>query len=45
MLKEYSTMKAALMLLICNAYLDDNCHMSEGQIKSMLYDLIDMMEE
>ena len=45
MLKEYTTMQSALMLVICNAYLDDDCRMNEGQIKSMLYDLMDMMEE
>ena len=45
MIKEYTTMQAALMLVICNAYLDDDCRMNEGQIKSMLYDLMDMMEE
>ena len=45
MLKENTTMQAALMLVICNAYLDDDCRMSEGQIKSMLYDLMDIIEE
>jgi len=44
MLKEYTTMQAALMLVICNAYLDEESRMSEGEIKTMLFDLMDMIE-
>ena len=44
MMKEYITSQAALMMVICNYLLDENSRMSEGEIKTMLLDLMDMIE-
>lgn len=45
MFNEYLASQAALVIIICNSYLDDECKMSEGEIKNMVYDLVDMIEE
>lgn len=44
MIREYVTSQAALMMVICNYLLDENSRMSEGEIKTMLFDLMDMIE-
>lgn len=43
-MKDYIASQAALMLVICNDYLDDDCRLSEGEIKDKIYDLIDMIQ-
>ena len=44
MFREYVTSQAALMMVICNYMLDEESRMSEGEIKTMLFDLMDMIE-
>lgn len=44
MFREYVASQAALMMVICNYMLDEESRMSEGEIKTMLFDLMDMIE-
>lgn len=44
MSEEYITAQVALMAVICNYLLDENNRMGEGEIKAMLFDLMDMIE-
>lgn len=43
-MKDYIAAQAALMLVICNDYLDDESALTEGEIKEKVYDLIDMIQ-
>lgn len=44
-MKDYIASQAALMLVICNDYLDDDCRLSEGEIKDKVYDLMDIIQQ
>lgn len=43
-MKDYIAAQAALMLVICNEYLDDDCKLSEGEIKDRVYDIMDIIQ-
>ena len=45
MINECIVSQAALMMVICNYLLDDRDRRSEGEIKEMYFDLMDMIEE
>lgn len=45
MINECIVSQAALMMVICDYLLDDRDRRSEGEIKEMYFDLMDMIEE